>query len=81
NRYQIGVYDYVFDLVKKDDSDIIDIYDLIELMNKAGISLNDPRLAKFTKALNELQGNKINRNVLQSKSLTLDRETFRMYVV
>ncbi|VDP74269.1 unnamed protein product [Schistosoma mattheei] len=47
-------------------------------MNKAGISLNDPRLAKFTKALNELQGNKINRNVLQSKSLTLDRETFRI---
>uniref|UniRef100_A0A3Q0KP92 glutaminase n=1 Tax=Schistosoma mansoni TaxID=6183 RepID=A0A3Q0KP92_SCHMA len=78
NSYQMGVYDYVFDLVKKDDSEMIDIYDLIELMNKAGISLNDPRLAKFAKSLNELQGNQINRNVIQSKSLTLDRETFRI---
>ncbi|CAH8544888.1 unnamed protein product [Schistosoma turkestanicum] len=48
-------------------------------MNKTGISLNDPRLAEFTKSINQLQNNKINQNVIQqSKSLILDREKFRI---
>ncbi|CAH8865593.1 unnamed protein product [Trichobilharzia szidati] len=76
--YQSAIYDSVFNLLKKDDSDVIDAHDLIELINKAGISLDDPRLAEFTKALKELQGSKTSQNMIQSKSLTLDREKFEI---
>ncbi|CAH8622200.1 unnamed protein product [Heterobilharzia americana] len=76
--YQSVISESLFDLVKKDGSELIDAYDLIELINSAGISLCDPRLTEFTNALKELQGNKNNQNMIQGKSLTLNREKFKI---
>nr|QQY02544.1 glutaminase [Cryptocotyle lingua] len=71
------IVDSLFDSVRQPDSDSVDATDLLDLVTKAGISFDDPRLSKFMENLQKLHGLTGKTLRHRVKSLMLDRETFK----
>ncbi|CAL8072592.1 unnamed protein product [Calicophoron daubneyi] len=71
-----SIIDSLFDSVRQTDTDMVDINDLLDLISKSGISLDDPRLSKFMANLKRLHVVKGEQNVL-GRSYMLDREAFK----
>ncbi|KAF7232905.1 hypothetical protein EG68_07806 [Paragonimus skrjabini miyazakii] len=78
NPHHSSIVDSLFDSVKQADSDLVDTNELLDLITKAGISLNDPRLSRFMenmKKMHGLQGGQ--KPTHRTHSLMLDREAFK----
>ncbi|KAG5448158.1 Glutaminase kidney isoform, mitochondrial [Clonorchis sinensis] len=72
------IIDSLFDSLRQADCDTVDANDLLDLITKAGISLDDPRLSKFVDNLKNLQGPRSSQPLKRRMtSLTLDREAFK----
>ncbi|THD23538.1 Glutaminase kidney mitochondrial [Fasciola hepatica] len=76
--YQTSIVDSLFDSVKHTDADLVDSSELLDLISRAGISLDDPRLSKFMEKLKKLHGLKVGQKLVhRTHSLMLDREAFK----
>ncbi|KAF6773721.1 hypothetical protein AHF37_07991 [Paragonimus kellicotti] len=78
NPHHSSIVDSLFDSVKQADSDLVDTNELLDLITKAGISLNDPRLSRFMENLKKMHGLQGGQKPAhRTHSLMLDREAFK----